>query len=248
MLNGLLCSMNQVRLEKIRKYILRNYSNQIKLKSFSCLDVLIDAIDACKPDVLLLDLQDINMDLLNKCSSILAFQNNVWIAVTDEITLNQDAVYSKDLVDKNDHNDIYFFKWIHQYSVPSKNSKIEDIIITNANHSTNQSLKKMAVPTLEGFLFVNTDDIIRLEAKGVYTTIITTNGQKIISSKNLGEYEQLLLGFPFFRIHQSHLINLNKMLKYQKGRGGVIFMEDGSHLEVASRRKNEFIHLFEQKS
>ncbi len=110
--------------------------------------------------------------------------------------------------------------------------------------SVQSQFQKIAVPTLEGFIFVLIDDIIRCEAKGVYTYIYTTKKERIIASKNIKEYEEFLPQKKFFRIHNSHLVNINRMLRYSKGRGGMVVMEDGTQIEVATRRKSDFLELF----
>ena len=103
-------------------------------------------------------------------------------------------------------------------------------------------LQKIAIPTFKDQLeFVETDSILYCEASGAYTYIFTEGGQKLVSAKSLKEYEEMLPESIFFRLHHSHLINLNKVKKYHKGRGGEVEMENGVFLEVATRRKDEFL-------
>ncbi|HVV07268.1 MAG TPA: LytTR family DNA-binding domain-containing protein [Puia sp.] len=101
--------------------------------------------------------------------------------------------------------------------------------------------QKMAVPTLTGLVFIPIKDIMRFEAKGSYTTIFLTNTEQIIATRNIKEYEDLLPAAIFCRVHNSHIINLHKIQKYHKGRGGYVVMEDGTNIEVASRRREEFL-------
>jgi two-component system LytT family response regulator len=101
--------------------------------------------------------------------------------------------------------------------------------------------QKMAVPTLTGLVFIPIKDIMRFEAKGSYTTIFLNNSEQIIATRNIKEYEDLLPAAIFCRIHNSHIVNLHKIRKYHKGRGGYVIMEDGTNIEVASRRREEFL-------
>lgn len=101
--------------------------------------------------------------------------------------------------------------------------------------------QKIAIPTQNGFMFTYFRDIVHLEAKGTYTIFRLTNGEKVMASKTIKEFEELLPEAIFYRIHHSHIINLTKIKKYQKGRGGQVMMEDDSLLEVATRRREEFI-------
>ena len=103
------------------------------------------------------------------------------------------------------------------------------------------SEQKMAIPTLTGLIFVALRDIIRLEAKGNYTTIFLVNKEQILATRTIKDYEDLLPEPIFYRIHNSHIIHLHKIQKYQKGRGGYVIMEDNSSIEVASRRRDEFM-------
>ncbi|HLZ88372.1 MAG TPA: LytTR family DNA-binding domain-containing protein [Puia sp.] len=101
--------------------------------------------------------------------------------------------------------------------------------------------QKMAIPTITGLIFVPVQDIVRFEAKGNYTTIYLSNGEPIMAARTIKDYEEILPEAIFCRIHNSHIINLSRIQKYQKGRGGSVIMEDGSTIEVASRRREEFL-------
>lgn len=105
-----------------------------------------------------------------------------------------------------------------------------------------QGFQKIAIPSNEGYAFVPLADIIRCEAKGSYTEIhIVGEKNKILVSKSLKEYEAILPEDVFFRVHNSHIININFIKKYHKGRGGYIELENGFTVEVAVRRKDEFL-------
>jgi two-component system LytT family response regulator len=103
------------------------------------------------------------------------------------------------------------------------------------------SQQKMAIPTPTGLIFIAIRDIIRFEARGSYTVIHLNSGEQTITTRNIKEYEDLLPEAIFYRVHHSHIINLHQIQKYQKGRGGFVIMEDGSAIEVASRRREEFL-------
>ena len=79
-------------------------------------------------------------------------------------------------------------------------------------------------------------------ATPLQTTTYTVQGEKIIVSYNIGEYEKQLKMFSFLRVHHQHLINLRHVKKYIKGRGGFALMSDGESIMVASRKKEEFIN------
>lgn len=101
--------------------------------------------------------------------------------------------------------------------------------------------KKISIRTLDGLIFLNLDDIIRCQSYINYTTIYLKTNQKITVSKTLKEFEELLSDYNFYRVHNSHLINLSCVTKYNKGKGGVVALSDHSEVEVSSRRKEGFL-------
>lgn len=113
-------------------------------------------------------------------------------------------------------------------------------LLTNLNvPQANQA--KVALPSFTGFIFVPIKDIVRCESDNTYTTFFTVDKQKIIVSKTLKECEQMLVDYHFFRVHNSHLINMDYVTEYVKGEGGIIKMTDGSHIDVSRRKRDEFL-------
>ena len=122
----------------------------------------------------------------------------------------------------------------------NQTKKQVELLQQNMLHPKKQ-LNKLAIPTLEGLLFFDINDIIHLEANSNYTNIYFTNKTKITASKTLKEFEELLPEDIFFRTHHSHLINLNYIKRYIKGDGGQIELQNGSYVDVARRKKEEFL-------
>ena len=110
-----------------------------------------------------------------------------------------------------------------------------------SNVRPENKLKKVGIPDGDGLIFINLSDIIRCDSDGNYTFFILTSGKKIIASRTLGEYEQMFADDNFFRIHRSHLINLEHVKKYIKGEGGYVVMSDNSQVEVSRRNKTDFL-------
>lgn len=100
---------------------------------------------------------------------------------------------------------------------------------------------KINLPTLQGFKRVNIDEIIRCEADSNYTFIYLADKTKVIVSKTLYDFEKYLSDYNFFRIHHKHLINLEHLKEYIKGKGGQVVMADNSVLDVSVRKKNDFL-------
>lgn len=115
-------------------------------------------------------------------------------------------------------------------------------LIENFNH-INSGVQKIAIPSNEGFRFISTQDIVCLEADAKYTTVYTNNQQRIVSSKNIGEYEELLDTKLFFRLHKSWMINLNHVERYNKNDSQVL-MTNGMLVDLSTRKKDDFMRLF----
>lgn len=121
------------------------------------------------------------------------------------------------------------------------NKAIEDFR-KNKITQASQIQNKINLPTLQGFKRVNIDEIIRCEADSNYTFIYLLDKTKVMVSKTLCDFEKNLSHCNFFRIHHKHLINLEHLKEYIKGKGGQVVMADNSVLDVSVRRKNEFLH------
>jgi two-component system LytT family response regulator len=131
-----------------------------------------------------------------------------------------------------------------QHRKLSVNHKKFEILLENIGNSS-QTLNKIAVPTSDGYFFINTADILYFEGDGKYTNMFTSKGDKVVSSKNLGEFEELLSSQNFFRCHKSWLINLNYIKKYLRGDAQVIMSNDAL-VDVSVRKKDEFLRFFEK--
>jgi two-component system LytT family response regulator len=100
---------------------------------------------------------------------------------------------------------------------------------------------KIAIPDRQGVTFVELDDIIRCRADRNYTTFFLNNGEKILSSRPLNDYEMLLAGHNFLRVHNSHLVNMSHISRYIKGEPGIAVMTDKSEVEISRRKKGELL-------
>lgn len=100
---------------------------------------------------------------------------------------------------------------------------------------------KLAIPTSEGMEYLNTKEIIRVEADRSYSWFFLMDRRKILVSRNLKEYQELLTDRNFFRTHNSHLINLEHVKKYIRQDGGAIELIDGSQVPISRGKRDLFI-------
>ncbi len=120
----------------------------------------------------------------------------------------------------------------------------ERLNILKQSIKENQSQEnKIAVAVADGFEFIVIKNIVRIESNSSYSRIFLLNGQSMLVTKLLKDFEDLLIPYRFFRVHNSHLINLNYIKKYLRGVGGQVLLENGDLIDVARRKKEEFISL-----
>ncbi len=119
------------------------------------------------------------------------------------------------------------------------NQRIETLLYNLLDEKN--AFKRIAIPSREGLQFIEIADIIYLEAESNYTFIHMHPAAKITVSKTLKDFEELLPAHTFIRIHHSYIINKNFIRKYMKGEGGQVLMSNEKILDVARRKKEEFM-------
>lgn len=143
-------------------------------------------------------------------------------------------------IDEDDcYNAIERFK---HYNRAEQKKSINNII-ENYRNKEHRTLQKLALPSVEGLDFVVSSDIVKLIADSNYTHVYTQE-KKVVVSKTLKYFEEILDPELFIRIHHGSIVSIRFILKYHKGRGGYVELTDGSTLEVSSRRVQEFKEKF----
>lgn len=200
----------------------------------------IKKIDTLKPDLVFLD---IHMPVKSGFALLEHYQDNIDFSVIFTTAYNEYAIeaFRYTVVD-------YLQKPIDidelQVAVAKslKNQRIEaDQIRTLQEALFAEKIQKIALTTAEGYTFVRFEDIIRCEAQGNYTNVYLNNGDTVLITKTLKHYDELLLSKGFFRVHKSHLINLNFVRKFLKGKKSMVEMTDGIQIEVSSRKREELL-------
>lgn len=124
------------------------------------------------------------------------------------------------------------------------NSEINQRLIELKSSLQDSNFKKIGLPMADGIKFVNFDDIILLKADGMYTTVILQNKSKIVVSKPLKHFVELLNKIPtFYKPHRSYLINLKYIQEYSKKDGGYIIMDNNESVSISKDKKEEFLTI-----
>lgn len=103
------------------------------------------------------------------------------------------------------------------------------------------------ISEIDGFSVVRYPDILYCEASKNYTIFHFLDGNKVTASRTIGEYEELLTEFGFMRIHKSYVVNLSRIKRYFKGRGGEVELAEDLVLPVSRERKQELLEYFEAR-
>lgn len=116
-------------------------------------------------------------------------------------------------------------------------------LLTHIRKSNDLSFQKIALPTIHGYELVPLNNIMYCESKSNYTNIHLNNGQQILVSKTLKDIEDLLNMQPFFRLHNSYLVNLQYAIRYTKGEGGFLMLNNDITIPVSRNKKEELLKL-----
>lgn len=119
----------------------------------------------------------------------------------------------------------------------------------NGSHSYEvhrEEKRKLLLKTEDSIHLIHPSEILHCESDGNYTRFHLENDKEVIVSRTLKHFESRLEANHFFRIHRSHLINLNSIESYDRRNGGFVILRNGTVIPVASRKKDAFLARIEQ--
>lgn len=244
MIKAIIIDDEQHCIDRLTKMLSGNSSNMVELlASVQSVDEGLTAIKTYKPQLVFLDIEigdKTGFDLLKQLPEI-----NFEVIFTTAYDKYAVQAFKFSALD-------YLLKPIDtdelQAALKKLNDKVSqkdiagkfDALFHNLKNIQSAS-KKICVPVLSGLVFIQTDDIIRCESNVNYTTLFLKDKQKLLVAKTLKEFEEMLTEYNFYRVHNSHLLNLAYIKMYNKGKGGTVTMSDGSEIEVSTRRKDDFL-------
>lgn len=121
---------------------------------------------------------------------------------------------------------------------PTDNISRQLQLLLRGAHQKHQD--RLILHLSEGMHILPLSETIRLESDGCYTSFFTSSGERIVVTRAIGEFEHLLDPVSFFRVHQSHIVNLNYVRKVLKEDGGFVVLDSGVKVPIARRRKDDF--------
>jgi len=238
---------DEKRSSQLLSNLLKEYCAGVELSGMaSTVTEAFQLIKKNHPDVIFLDIEmqkETGFDLLAKFDEIkfeivftTAYENYALKAIKfcaiDYLLKPIDVEELKAAVSKVERN--------HQKN--RLNKKLE--ALRQNMHNANPEQFRIALPSTEGLSIIRVNEILYLKSDRQYTIFYLKSGDKIMTSKNIGEYEELLLEHNFFRVHHSFLINLGEVKKYLRGDGGYAVMSNGEQIDVSKRKKDAFLKHF----
>jgi two-component system LytT family response regulator len=106
---------------------------------------------------------------------------------------------------------------------------------------------RIALHSSDEIKVVDISDIVRCESDNNYTTFHFINKTRFLVTRTLKSFDQLLREKGFYRVHQSHLVNITHIKSYIKSEGGYLLMSDHSRVPVAVRKKAEVVELLDRR-
>jgi len=221
---------------------LSNFKNEIEvMASFTNPDEALKYIDSHTPDCLFLDVQMPTIDGFQFLEELKNTDFAVVITTAyDEYAikaLKQEAIdYLLKPIDSDDLRES--IAKIKKHNDRTINSMKLERMLSNFNSKFDK--KRITINTDGKLLFLDVDDIIYIESDGNYSTLFLQDQKKIVLTKKLKEVDAILPEHYFFRIHNSYIINLNKIKAFVKNEGYVI-MDSNHKIPVARQRKSDFL-------
>lgn len=199
-------------------------------------------IETHKPDIVFMDIEMPWMSGFEVLDSIEAIDFHlVFVTAYDQFALKAFDYFALNYllkpVDKNALNKT--LQKIMDAPETTKN-EMNSVLQTFAKSRANNDM--IALPSQGGYEFFKKADIIRCESDSNYCTIFFEDNRSILVSKPLAMIEDLL-DERFFRVHQSHLINLHKLKRVNKADGASVELVDGSIVPISRLKKSEFFKL-----
>ncbi|SNR25928.1 two component transcriptional regulator, LytTR family [Maribacter sedimenticola] len=124
----------------------------------------------------------------------------------------------------------------------NKNFSMEKLEMALLNFNSKASHNRITLNTDGKLLFLESDEILYAESDGNYSTIFLSDGQKIVLTKKLKEVNEILPDDSFFRIHNSYIVNLNKIKEFLKTDGYVV-LKSNHKIPVSRQKKSDFLDM-----
>lgn len=234
---------------EMMEWLLKTYCPEVVIEAMcNSAEKGIAAIEKLRPDVVFLDIEMPHMngfDMLEQFEKL--YFDVVFCTAYDQFAIKAFKYSALNyLLKPVDPEDLMeTIRRIESKKATPSREQLE-LLFQNIKQPAKPTVQRIALTTGDGLIFVSTADILYCQAESNYTAVILTGGKKVLVSKVLKDIDETLSGSDFFRIHNSYLINLNRIKKFVRGEGGYVIMEDNATVSISRSRRQEFMELFEK--
>lgn len=225
------------------KWKLENYCNDVEV--IACFDNPSEGLQYLKqntPDLVFLDIEMPRLtgfDLLEELGDPIGFEV-IFTTAYDNFGIQAVKINAMDYLLKPIQNKELKIA-INRFKQKQKSPPIPTNPNTPQTHPSRQG--KVGLSSKDSIEFVDPSYIVLCMASSNYTTLFFADGSKRVISKTLKEFEQLLQPYHFYRVHHSHLVNLNAIKEFIKSDGGYLVMQNEMKIPVSKNRKDELLKL-----
>jgi len=201
-------------------------------------------LESIHPDVMFLDIQMPGQSGLDMLAELPATDFEViFVTAHDEYMLQALQFSAVDYLMKPVDEDrlVEAVQRVKKRLKQDRTTGQSETLLHNINKVGSPLEMRLCLPTLKGFTVVKLEEIVYCEAQRSYTIFRLVNNKTIMISKPLFDYDRLLAGTLFFRVHKSFLVNLLHVKEYMRGEGGTVVMSNGMEIEVSRRKKEQFL-------
>lgn len=227
------------------QYLLQQHCSGVEIAGrASSADEGIQLIKEVDPDLVLLDIQmpvKSGFDLLKSFDTV-SFEV-IFVTAYDQYGIQAIKFSALDyLLKPVDTDDLKqaIDKAKQRITLKQQNSNISNLIAYL--QKPQQESPRIALPNLLQTRYVKVNEIVRCEASDNYTHFFLENGEKILVSRTLKEYAELLKPYSFQRTHQSHLVNMHYVKSFLKEDGGTLLLQDNTKIPI-SRQHLEAVKM-----
>jgi two-component system, LytTR family, response regulator len=222
-------------------------SSIVEIQEAAGVDTGFQLVSSYKPDLVFLDMEmddGTGVDLLKRLGEY-NFQL-IFITAHEKYALDAIKMSAIDFLLKP----IVVEDLINCVKKASANLKNLDLqkqiqVLKDSLVSLKSNDEKIVLKDSESIHFVRLNDIVYCDADGPYTTFYLVNNEKIIISKTLKDFDELLETKGFFRTHKSYLVNISKIIRFNRAEGGVLIMENGMEVPVSQRKRDEVMGILQ---
>lgn len=244
MIDAIIIDDEQHCFERLNKLLVQYCSDTISVRAHCCtVQEGLNKIHEIRPSLVFLDVMlnnETGFDMLRQIPEVNF--DVIFVTAYDKFAIEAFRFSALDyLLKPVDPDDLIAAvnKLRKKMSANENMQKLEALFKNLSNHHA--AHKRIAISAVSGISFLQIGEIMRCQSEGNYTVIFLKDGRKITVAKTLKEFEDLLCDYDFFRVHHSHIVNLAFVKTYSKGKSASLIMTYNTEIEVAERRRDEFL-------